>query len=150
MTQKWLQGWEGRGGREPWFAQKCPSGPPGVGPHTHLPPRRAQQGLQATFPRCSCWRGARPQSALSLSASSEPSTSGVRPEGNQSVSITCRGRKSMALYFLKSSRLRATAGDRPAVSSHAGSLRELLVKTERCLPHTPLGTEAQVLDHDHW
>lgn len=56
----------------------------------------------------------------------------------------------MALYFLKSSRLRATAGDRPAVSSHAGSLRELLVKTERCLPHTPLGTEAQVLDHDHW
>lgn len=131
MTQeKWLPG-----GSEPWFAQKGPSGPPGVWPHTHSP-TQAQQGLPARSHAAPAGAGPGPVSAFTVCQLSAQHL-GVRPEGNQSVSITCRGRKSMALSFLKSCRLRATARDRPAVSSHAGSLRERLVNTERCPPHTP-------------
>lgn len=78
------------GHRAPVRPEVSVRGRPGVWPHT-TPPRRAQQGLKATFPRHSCWSRARPQAFHSLPAGSPAPR--ARSEGNQaaSIPITCRG-----------------------------------------------------------
>lgn len=81
------------GGNEPWFAHQDPSGPPGVWPSTHsphpTPPRRPSRAPSHVPTPFLLAPGQAPIRLALLPAQSQHL--GVRPAGNQSVSITCRG-----------------------------------------------------------
>lgn len=122
-----------------------------VPPHTQLPPRRAQKGLKAMFPRRSYWSRARPQSApFTAVPAQSPENSGFGLRAIIQFQLPAkRARKSMPLYFLNSSRLTARAWDRPAVSSPPVNLLWALGENgEVFTTHLHQLTEPQVLDND--